>query len=412
MLGAEKYAQFGGKHVESANLKNILGHYGIKSPGSRKPFTEAMCFGIAGGIGGGYSFCPSIPRHGLGSGVSLVGRYQIYATGPEWYQGCFDRLGITTHITETAAKGKAHQNLLAELEQQRPTIVWCGPGELPFLGSLFESCALYMHTFVVYAIDAEKNLAYGSDRPAEAVQLTLDELKEARARVCSHKNRTLSIQPPAAISKEQLQQAILSGISASLNELYRKPRMKTFSLASLESMAKMMCNETNKEGWGKAFDSRLLYCAFRDLHNSIETGGTGGGLYRPMYADFLDEAAKITGRNGLKKMATIYRDLGAQWTAFAENLLPNKPKIFKQTRELLSKKCQMLEGKGEKNRKGYLDTLHKLAELEKEAEATRAVTWEGTEQLREDLSEQIQGLQEQELSAAEKMAEIVEEEKK
>lgn len=162
-MRVEGYAQFGGQHGESANLKNLLGHAGVVNPWTGKPFTEALCFGIAGGIGAGYSFCPSVVRYGTGSGASIVGRHKIYATDATWYQGFFDRLGAKTHITETGGPGKAHQNLVEELEQGKPVVVWCSRPLLPFMGWMVNSCGLWMHTFIVYEADEEKKIAHGAD---------------------------------------------------------------------------------------------------------------------------------------------------------------------------------------------------------------------------------------------------------
>jgi hypothetical protein len=142
------YAHFGGKHGESAALKNLLAHAGVVNPHSGKPFTEALCFGIAGGIGAGYSFCPSMTRNGAASGVSVVGRHLAYATDAAWYTGCFDRLGIATRITETAAPGKAYQNLTTELNDGRPTVVWCSRTMLPFLGEYLPPSAYWMHSLM------------------------------------------------------------------------------------------------------------------------------------------------------------------------------------------------------------------------------------------------------------------------
>src|SRR5207302_5125030 len=79
-------------------------------PPRRSSDLEALCFGLAGGIGAGYSFCPSVVRWCGGSGVSIPGRYKAYATDAVWYKGFFDRLGIATRITETAGHGKAFRS--------------------------------------------------------------------------------------------------------------------------------------------------------------------------------------------------------------------------------------------------------------------------------------------------------------
>src|SRR5262249_20343307 len=116
MIAVNGYDHFGGKHGEAAALKNLLAFAGARNPVTGKPFSEALCFGSAGGIGAGYSFCPSVPAHGCGSGVAVVGRHKSYATDATWYQGFFDRLGAVSRITETTGTVKAHQNLLAELQ--------------------------------------------------------------------------------------------------------------------------------------------------------------------------------------------------------------------------------------------------------------------------------------------------------
>src|SRR5688572_17678964 len=95
------YCSFGGRHGESAALKNLLAFAHIVHPATGRPISDPLCFGIAGGIGAGYSFCPSVVRYGGGSGVAVVGRYKSYATDASWYEGFFGRIGARTRITET-----------------------------------------------------------------------------------------------------------------------------------------------------------------------------------------------------------------------------------------------------------------------------------------------------------------------
>lgn len=407
MIGIEKYSHFGGKHIESANLKNLLAHHGVKNPHTDKPFSEALCFGIAGGIGIGYSFCPSVVRHRISSGISIVGRHCIYATGPTWYQGFCDRLGIQTRVTETSAKGKAYKNLLAELEDEKPAIVWCGSTDLPFLGRPLESCGLYMHTFIVHGVDDNQGIAFGADRAPISVEITLKDLEEARNRVCSHKNRTMSIAPPEAISTATLKDAVEQGIQAALDEMMHKPKMKTFSLPGLEIWAKMICNDKNKEGWGKAFPDGFLYSAFREVYKTIESVGTGGGLYRLMYADFLNEAADITGRSALKEMSDLYRDIGKEWAKLADAALPKSLPIFKETKDLLKKQRKSFESKKDPNQQEFLDTIQQLHAIENKERTTHEVTVENTQALRERLRERIIQLHQRETDAAIQLTEVI-----
>src|SRR5262249_21278073 len=164
-----------------------------------------------------------------------------------------------------------------------PTVVWCARDKLPFLGGGQGGLNLWMHSFIVYAVDEANDVAYGADRSSTKVSLTLDELAEARAGVCSHKNRTLTIDPPGAIKPETLGSAAAAGIRATAQELLAG-KIGTFSLPGLEQWAKMVTNDKAKEGWLRAYWPRWMFDALMQVFHSIETGGTGGGLYRPLYA--------------------------------------------------------------------------------------------------------------------------------
>jgi hypothetical protein len=306
-----------------------------------------LCFGLAGGIGAGISFCPSVVRYGGGSGLWIVGRHKAYATGSDWYQDAFDRLGVTTRVTETGGPGKAYQNLLDELSAGRPAVVWASRLRLPFLGCPVQACDLWMHEFVVFDVDESAGIAYGSDRSAQPVTIRLDDLAAARNGICSHKNRTLTIDPPAAISLPKLRTAVVAGARACASELIRG-RMKTYSLPGLEMWAQRVANTKSKEGWPVIYQGHLMYDALRDVFDSIETSGTGGGLYRPLFVDFLEEAAVVTGAPAWAALATTYRELGEQWTELAEVVLSDKVAVFKKTKAALRKRCQLFEQKGQK----------------------------------------------------------------
>lgn len=406
MIAVEGFQHFGGQHAESATLKNLMSFHNVSNPISGEPLSESLCFGIAGGIGAGYSFCPSVPRHGYGSGVFVVGRHKAYTTGADWYQGFFDRLGIEAHITETAAKGKARDNLIEELAAGRPTVVWCGRTELPFLGNPKDACGLFMHSFLVYSFDADNDQVLGSDRAATQVSLTVEQLAHARNAVCSHKNRTLTISPPKSLTKKQLLSAVEQGLKACAGALL-KPKMKTFGLPGLINWSKMICNDNNKDGWGKVFGNNLLYNALRDVFDSIETAGTGGGLYRGMYADFLGEASEILGKEDLKALAEQYRELAKKWTHLAESALPTSCKPLKQTRDLLRKKRKLLEDKGERGKKSFDQTVENLGQLEDEMHRELPLSCEESLAIREGMREQILELHDEESELADRLASCV-----
>jgi hypothetical protein len=342
----KNYNRFGGKHFESAALKNTFAHSGVLAPHTGEPFSEALCLGIAGGIAAGYSFCPSIPGHGVGSGVSVAGRYRVFTTDGSFYKDFFNRIGAKITVKESGGIKAAFNNMKEGLEAGKPVIVWCAPP--PYHTSGW-TCAYGMYTMVVYGIDEDKQEAYIGDRAPTPFTLSLNELSGLRNRVCSHKNRSLTFEPPKKVTADGLKKAIQGGIKACAQD-FITPKLKSYSLPGLLEWSKVIANPKNKRGWPTVYPKGKMYLPLRDIFQSVETAGTGGGLYRLMYADFLEEAALITNRKALSACAETYRELGEMWTGFAEAFLPDGIKPFKETKKLLRKRAELFERKGTKAR--------------------------------------------------------------
>ncbi len=388
-----------GRHGESCALKGLLDHAGTRHPNTGQPLSEALCFGIAGGIGAGYNSCPSMIRHGIGCGINVVGRHLAYATDAAWYQGFADRIGATTRVTETAAPGKALQNLKAELEGGRPVVVWCSRTRLPFLADYRCPTDLFMHTLVIYGLDEATGHALGSDRAAGGVTIFLNALAEARGGVCSHKNRTLVMEVPASLPEATWHGAIQAGIRATAAGLLT-PKIKRFGLAGLDVWANMVNNGKSKDGWPKMLGERWLYDALRDVYDAIETGGTGGGLFRLLYADFLEEAALILKQPALAELAGEYRRLAQAWTNLAEAALPAGIKPFKQTRDLLAKHRKLYQEKGEKAGASLTDIVVELRQLQTDLREAFPLSSERRDELLEDVRERVVALHAAETAAA------------
>jgi hypothetical protein len=53
------------------------------------------------------------------------------------------------------------------------------------------------------------------------------------------------------------------------------------------------------------------------IYIMFEIGGTGGGIFRPMYGRFLEEAATITGNSALALAAVLLQESGARFSQVA-----------------------------------------------------------------------------------------------
>jgi hypothetical protein len=378
------YQHFGGKHWETAAIKNTLAHAGVRAPHTGAPFSEALCLGIAGGIGAGYSFCPSYVGQGYGGGITIIGRTLSYATDAAFYEGFFKRIGARTQITESSGAKAAYKSLRDALAAGKPVIVWCARFMLPYYGFDLHNGSMY--SLVVYGVDEGEGVAYLADRAATSLTISLDDLEKARARICSHKNRTLTFDAPGKLNAVTLKDAVLEGVRACVQSL-TKPKIKTFSLDGLEEWSKLIINGKNAKGWPKVYTGGKLYLALRDVYHSIETAGTGGGLYRGLFADFLDEAAMITKQKGFTDAARQYRELGKLWSDLAETALSSKVKPFKETKDLLARRCRLFEEQGAE----ALDEIRKAGERVQAQETEVVASFPLKAQETADLLEQLRG---------------------
>lgn len=368
----------------------------MRNPATRQPLSEAMCFGLAGGIGAGYSFCPSFVRHGIGSGISVVGRYRAFATGADFCQGALERLGAKVTLHETGGASTAYKQLVEGLTLGRPVIVYCAPLAATHLGW---AGTYGMYVTLVQGIDEEQDLALLSDCAPDAFTIPLDELSQYRSRVCSHKFRSLTFTPPARLSETAFKSAVVAGIQACADD-FARPTLQTYGLPGLSEWAKVITNTKSQRGWPRLYKGGLLYVVLRDVFDSIETAGTGGGLYRLLYADFLDEAADVARRPAWRSCAERYRELASRWTELAEAALPSRLKPFKETKQLLRKRRDLWVTKGTKAARQMGETTARLKAIETEQREKFPLADDDRLALLESLRMRIVGLHAAEVEAA------------
>ena len=298
-----------GAHFETANVRNLLRQEGIE-------ISEAMCLGIGGGIAAGYQYCPSVNNYEWlnGSGVQLIPRVKMMTTNGAWYRDTFERLGIAMDVRESTGK-KAAANLLGGLEAGKWVVAWTTPLGLAQTLNWTATCGMYS---VLVRSVADGMVEYSDHLSVR--KMDWEGFTAARDRVCSLKSRTMTIAAKGA--KLDLKGAVTAGLRETAGD-FVKPRLGTFNLPGLKEGVGLVNGKKNKRAWPVVFAGERVLLPMRDLYESIELG-TGGGLMRPLYAEFLEEAAKLLGRKELAVLAEQYRELGERWTAFAEFLLPGE----------------------------------------------------------------------------------------
>src|ERR671925_647947 len=108
-------------------LRILLAHAGVRAPHDGAPFSEAMLFGLAGGIGiGVFSFL--YEKEDFAS-FFIAGRH-LWQDDEQYLRQACARLGIAPKVWETAGAREAERHL-AEAPEQGPCIAWIDAAQLP-----------------------------------------------------------------------------------------------------------------------------------------------------------------------------------------------------------------------------------------------------------------------------------------
>ncbi len=363
-----------GAHFETANVRNLLLASGVE-------VSEAMCLGIGGGIAAGYQFCPSVQNyHALASsGAQFIPRVKLMTTNGAWYRDTFSRLGVAMDVRESTGKKAARENLEAGLAAGKMVVAWTTPLGLALTQNWTASCGMYTVLVREIAGDVVRYSDHVSVR-----EMGLAEFTAARDRVCSFKNRTMTV---AVAKKLDWKGAVREGLRETAAD-FVKPRLGTFNLPGLKEGVSVITGK-GKRAWPVLFPGALVLLPMLDLYESIELG-TGGGLMRPLYAAFLEEAAALLGKKELARVAALYRELGREWTAFADFLLPA---AFAETKVAMGRLAA-----------GDSGQVARLQELRK-----ATFPWDDAQValFREELAARLGALYAREVSVAQDLVEVV-----
>ena len=399
-MNLDGYNQFGGTHLETAAVKNVLAHYGVRAPHTGEPFSEALLFGINGGIGASYF---NFEYEGFGPTL-FIGTTARYKTkSPDLLKGMVDRLGLATLDKTTGSAQVGVKNLKAGLAAGAPVIVFLSMGHLPYY-AMEESWRGYEHAVVVYGYDEDTAEVLMADLASTPVTVETDTLAEARAFVSRIKNRSLVIEPVAGeIGADVLEQAVRDGIQACITPMLDPPTPKSnFGLNALAKWADLAGDLGNKKGWARVFPpGPFLVQAQRQVFAYIETLGTGGSASRGLYADFLDEAGQVLGNPGLGEVAAQFREAAGAWTDLAETALPDDVPQLAELKSLARQKMALTLAQGE----AAIPELEALGSREAaivaELEAAYPLDEAGAAAFFERLSGQIRQVHELETAAVE-----------
>jgi hypothetical protein len=391
MMILDRYTQFGGVNPETATITNVLASQGLTAPHTGRPFSEAMLFGIAGGIGCGYILW-EFKAHD--AAILVMGFQYKWNYTTEFMQNLSDRLGVQATFLESAGAKKAEQHLGTALGNGQAAVAWVDQEGLPYfyLRPMYNGC--FGHFVSVYGMDDTQ--VYVDDRARKPLAVGRDAFAKARGRIGSYKNRLLLLD--SAHAKFDLPAAIRAGIADCVD--YIGGDSQTFAIPVYKKWARLMTDTKNKKGWPVVFkEKKGLYSTLRSLHEGIKHFGTKGGGLRYFYADFLNEAAAVVGNQALEAAAAHYTELGDRWKHFADAVLPDHIAPLAETRQIEAQKYAVFLEQGNDGLDEVAELSQQLSDLEEELNSQFPISDDDMHTLFAEMQSHLEGIYEAEREA-------------
>jgi hypothetical protein len=361
-----------------------------------------MLFGIAGGVGIGVAAF-RYEKEDFSS-FFLAGRHQWF-DDLGYLKSALEAFGLRATVKESAG-AKAADKQLRDALAAGPCIAWVDMAHLPHRAMPAEFSGGGYHVVPIYRIDDDAKCAVIGDLTDEPIAIPLADLAKARARIKKQAHRILSVSGTAP--KIDLAKLVTAGMKKGRQALTAKAGKGPLAMSTLDSLRRWrdrLANSKDKESWEKLFPPGAnLWRALTWINLCIEWYGTGGGLCRPMMADFLTEASDALAEPRLKSLANRYTELGREWSALADAALPQGVPLFREAKKQYARYAELLTASGSFAEKA--DVWARLETLATQAKECFPLTDVQCSDLRSDLQTRLSKIIAAEESALAEMAKI------
>ncbi|NIK59222.1 BtrH N-terminal domain-containing protein [Kribbella shirazensis] len=289
-----EFATYPTHHCVTGSLKHVYDFHGY-------PISEELLLGLGAGLGFMYfHFKGTDPFYG-----GRANNAGLRTEGLEKTAG--RRTGVAVASRSTSSARVAQVELRRLLVAGEPVLVYVDMGFLPY----FDLPAGYHfggHVVVVAGYDPTTGQVLISDRDEEFHLVDWDVLEKARA-------STYRPFPPRhtwyTFDFSRAREPRSADVRAAIAEVCEgmlTPPIANFGVSGIRKAIQ----ETMR--WPDSLDTDALRRACFNTALLIDArGGTGGGIFRYMYARFLDEAAVITGEERLRDLGSELNAIGDLW---------------------------------------------------------------------------------------------------
>lgn len=280
---------FDGKHCETTAIGAVLA-------GSNIFLSEEMLFGIGEGLGyicmkfGGLDF------------PFIGGRRK---TGTLLITLC-ENLNLNLEIKRTTSLKKAWNNLKSELDMKKIVGLQLDSYYLDYFTSKNHFAG---HFIAVTGFDTEYAYVVDTFQQGKFQKTTLENLALARSSKQPMSDKNMSFTITGNIENIDMKSVLIKSIKANAKE-FLNPPISNFGYKGIIKTSKelkkyyKLSNDISKD--------------FSLTSIMIEKAGTGGGLFRKIYASFLSQANELLQCNNISKAQTLFEQSAILWSKIAD----------------------------------------------------------------------------------------------
>ncbi|MHB8168922.1 MAG: BtrH N-terminal domain-containing protein [Thermoleophilia bacterium] len=257
---------------------------------------------------------------GLGAGIGFV-YFKINKAAVPVFLGGMNKtflsdlasildLNIQEHETSSLRTGE--NRLLSNLNNGIPVLLQTDMYYLPYWKK-----NIHFGGHIVTAVGYENDEIFLLDNEyIEAQKINRSDLSNARSSKCpplspKHRSYTLSNRTKAINMSVAINTALTMN-----SERMCEPPVRFLGLPGINKLAKELIK------WPDFYEpEKLAMILDRGVYQFIEKAGTGGGLFRKMYAVFLSKAASVCGSQDLQAAAHSCTKAAKTWTEVANEAL-------------------------------------------------------------------------------------------
>lgn len=304
----EDFKPSGGKHCITNALKQVFDYYHC-------PLSEAMLFGIGSGLAFTYINLASSPM--------ISGRSKPI----EFEERLAKRLVISLKCRQPKNYPIALAKIKKLIQQNHPVLIYADMAFLNYL-EMDQNSHFGGYALVLFGYDDEYKEYYVSDRdnsdypirtPKGEIacnyhRVSYQEMEQARNSSfrpfpANNKYLEFDFSPYKGIQKEE----IIAAIKDTCESMLRPPA----KLLGVNGIIKFS-QEILK--WKQFDQNKRKIAGITNYFQISKDGGTGGGIFRKMYGEFLIEADRILCDLMLEQIGRDFIKLGEEWDTLAKKL--------------------------------------------------------------------------------------------